>query len=184
MFEKEKEYTMKGQFLEVYIKKQKEIQVLLRSEEKVRNKRKFEKMSQQGSIRFWRERREIHRDDAAEWVIIKDKDGRRIMYPEANKEIIAEHYEELYSKIEMPFHPYHQMVEDRVSLLSQQQTVNPQLDSIPTREEIKKAITHKKNNKATTDWRNEILKRGGDPMIEMIMPVIETFWDEEEPPSQ
>ena len=69
-------------------------------------------------------------------------------------------------------------------LLSQQQTVNPQLDSIPTREEIKKAITHKKNNKATTDWRNEILKHGGDPMIEMIMPVIETFWDEEEPPSQ
>ena len=41
MFEKEKDYTMKGQFLEGYINKQKEIQGLLKSEEKVRSKRKF-----------------------------------------------------------------------------------------------------------------------------------------------
>ena len=75
----------------------------------------------------------------------------------------------------MPFHPYHQMVEYRVSLLGQQQTINPQLDSIPTREEVKKAIKNKKNKKATTDWKNEILKRGGDPMVEMIMPVMEAF---------
>ena len=57
-------------------------------------------------------------------------------------------------------------------------------DRVPTKKEIEEAIKNKKNRKSTTDWRNEILKRGGDPMVEMIVPVIETFWHEEQAPKQ
>ena len=147
-------------------------------------KTRFAKMCQQGSNGFWKERREIKRDDAAEWMIVKNKDGKRIMDPEMNKEIIANHYEDLYAIKETPFHPYHQLVEDKIASLSQETSYNQVLDTVPTREEIKKAIKNKKNNKATTDWKNEILKRGGDPMIDMILPVISAFWQEEQPPQQ
>ena len=118
------------------------------------------------------EKEEIQRDHAAEWMIVKNKEGKRIMDPEMNKEIIADHYEDLYAIKETPFHQYHQIVEDKIISLSQETSFNPQLDMVPTREEIKTAIKNKKNNKATTDWKNEVLKQGGDPMVDMILPVI------------
>ena len=42
----------------------------------------------------------------------------------------------------------------------------------------------KKDKKATTDWKNVILKRGGEVMVDLIMPVIEAFWSEEAVPTQ
>ena len=57
-------------------------------------------------------------------------------------------------------------------------------DATPTEAELKKAIANKKDKKATTDWKNEIIKRGGDEMIDFIHPVIKAFWEEEAPPKQ
>ena len=116
-------------------------------------------------------------------MIFKDETGRRIMDPDLNKEIIAKHYEDLYSQGNAPPHPHHEYVTNKVSSLSQETTCNPLLDAVPTKEEIKTAIANKKNGKATTDWKNEILKRGGSPMVDLIYPVIKVFW-KEHPPRQ
>ena len=75
-----------------------------------------------------------------------------------NKEIIANHYGDLYAIKETPFHPYHQIVEDKIASLSHETSCNQQLDTVPTREKIHKAIRNKKENKASTDWKNEVLK--------------------------
>ena len=55
---------------------------------------------------------------------------------------------------------------------------------MPSREEVKEIIKEKKDKKATTDWKNSILKRGGEPMVDLIMPVIRALWQEEVAPSQ
>ena len=69
-----------------------------------------------------------------------------------------------------------------MALLSKEKSTNHNLDIIPSRQELKEVILRKKNNKATTDWKNEILKKGGDPMVDMILPVIYAFWNEEKAP--
>ena len=55
---------------------------------------------------------------------------------------------------------------------------------MPSRDEIKEIIKEKKDKKATTDWKNILLKREGKPMVDFIMPVIRAFWLEEEAPPQ
>ena len=57
-------------------------------------------------------------------------------------------------------------------------------DGSPTESEIRDAIQKKKNGKSTTDWKNEILKRGGEEMVKFVFPVIEAFWEEEKSPRQ
>ena len=57
-------------------------------------------------------------------------------------------------------------------------------DRMPYRCEMKEVVARKKDKKATTDWKNIILKKGGEPMIDFLMPVIKAFWEEEEPPKQ
>ena len=42
----------------------------------------------------------------------------------------------------------------------------------------------KKNKKATTDWENEILKKGGKSKEDLIILVIRAFWEEETPTKQ
>ena len=93
----------------------------------------------------------------------------------------------LYKDKQTPHHPYHTIVKEAVNRLSKkeedQENENDN-DRVPTKKKIEEAIKNKKNRKSTTDWRNEILKRGGDPMVEMIVPVIEAFWHEEQAPKQ
>ena len=57
-------------------------------------------------------------------------------------------------------------------------------DGIPTEKEIKEAILKKKNGKSTTDWKNEVIKKGGEEMVKFVSPVIEAFWKEEKSPKQ
>ena len=138
----------------------------------------------EGENGFWKERRAKDRDDGADWMIVKDKDGNRIFYPERNKDIVADYYETLYAEGNSPFHPFHDHVNEEIATMSEDRTVNEELDCLPTKEEIKQAIMKKKNGKATSDWRNEMIKRGAEPMVDIIYPVIKTFWNEEQPPKQ
>jgi hypothetical protein len=46
------------------------------------------------------------------------------------------------------------------------------------------AICRKKNGKSTTDLPNELLKGGKDPMVDILYPVIQTFWKHEDSPMQ
>ena len=183
-FEGEKNGEAKKKLLDEYVTKQKEVQLLAEEEEKTRCKQRFEKMMEHGVNGFWKERKAINRDDGADWLIMKDENGQRVFDPERNKDIIADHYEKLYSKGDPPHHPYHDIVTDKMAYLSTDRSTNEKLDTIPTKKEIGQAINNKKNGKATSDWKNEMIKKGGEPMIDLIYPVIQAFWSEEEPPRQ
>ena len=183
MFERETKEDVKLGYLDTYIDKQEKVRIQACKEEEERTKKKFDIMMTGGVNGFWKERKILNSDKTGEWMIVKDENGKRIMDPQKCKDVIASHYEKLYSKKPVPFHPWHDQVKERVENLGKEQKAGPQ-DSVPTKEEIKEVIRNKKNNKATTDWKNEIVKRGGDEMVELIFPVIEAFWDEEKPPEQ
>ena len=189
-FEREANGIKKGILLEKYVEKQKEVISRIEEEEENAIKTRFEKMASDASAGgFWKERRALSRDDALSWLITKDDSGRRILDPEENKENIARYYEKLYKDVPFPSHPYHQQVASTIIQLTQDEsrdndTNTSENDRIPTRLEIKKAIESKKDKKATTDWKNKLLKRGGDCMVEFLMPVIRAFWTEEVAPSQ
>ena len=74
--------------------------------------------------------------------------------------------------------------QQRDPLLNCQASEDREIDLAPSRKEIEQAIKNKKNKKATSDWENEILKKGGEAMIDMLMPVIRAFWEEEKPPKR
>ena len=188
-FETEKEYARKGVKKEKYILKQKELASKIEEEEEDEVKNKFEKMMEEASKGgFWRERRKMNRDEASAWMTTKGEDGNRIFDAEKNKENMASYYEKLYTKTQTPFHPYHQEVETTIERLKDKNSTchnnSGNNDVMPTRDEIKEIIKDKKDKKATTDWKNILLKRGGEPMVDFIMPVIRAFWVEEEAPPQ
>ena len=183
-FERESDPTRKLVYLNNYREKQEDVRALARKEEEEEVTRKFETMIQQGSNGFWKERRAMNTDRTSEWMIIKDENGKRIFDQEKNKDTIASYYEKLYSNGEVPPHPFHEYVRKTVQALSQENSDNGEIDTVPTKAEIKQAIQNKKNKKATSDWKNEVIKKGGDPMVDLIYPVIRAFWNEEKAPEQ
>ena len=50
-------------------------------------------------------------------------------------------------------------------------------------QEISEIINRKKNGKATTDLKNELLKGGNKNVTKILMPLIKSVWDTEEIPS-
>ena len=184
-FEKEKDQRKKGEKLKGYIQKQKEIRELLEKEEKEKTKIMFDRMIKEANNGgFWKERRKLNRDETPLWMVTKDEHGRRILDPEENKENVAKYYENLYRNQHTPYHPYHLEVKETVSQLSKGEENDGENDAMPTKIEVEEIIKKKKGKKATTDWRNDLVKRGGKPMVNLIMPVIEAFWLEETPPKQ
>ena len=186
-FEKEKDTTQKGVLLQKYIQKQKELIKKIEEEEEEELKNKFEKVvNDANSGGFWRERRALGRDEGETWITTKGPDGHRILDPEENKENIATYYEGLYKSTPVTYHPYHDVISSVISKLTKGHSDEQPSDNdrMPTRLEIKTAIESKKDKKATTDWKNKLLKRGGDAMVEFIAPVIKAVWREETAPSQ
>ena len=57
-------------------------------------------------------------------------------------------------------------------------------NELPSKNEIKKIIEKKKNNKSTTDFPNELLKRGGDGFVDCLYSVIKEFWTNERSPKE
>ena len=134
---------------------------------------------------FWKERKRLKREDGSQWLITKGKDGKRIFDPEMNKQNIAEYYEGLYGKRPAQHHTYHTEVAEAIKGLSESHECGQDdTERPPTRIEVKEAIMRKKNGKATTDWKNEVIKRGGEEMVEFVYPVIRSFWLEERSPNQ
>ena len=183
-FKNETDPTLKLRYLKEYQDKQGEVHALAEKEEKERVQKRFEAMIQQGCNGFWKERRVQNTEKTSDWMIVKDDNGKRIFDQEKNKDTIASYYEKLYSKGEVPPHPSHEYVKERVQALSQENGDGGAIDDLPTKVEIKKAIENKKNKKATSDWKNEVIKKGGNPMVDLIYPVIKAFWDEEKAPDQ
>ena len=132
---------------------------------------------------FWREKRSLSRNPALESLIIKDKTGNRIYAPEQIKEVTASYYENLYRNKNLPSRPYHIQLENRLTVYSNNREHESDLcNTPPTEAEISEIIENKKNGKSTTDFKNEMIKRPGEPMTKYITVLIKTVWKEEKVP--
>ena len=187
-FEKEVDQETKGIKLQRYYDKQDEIKELVLEEEQEKTEKRFQNMIEEANNGgFWGEMKRMNKDETSNWQITKDPSGRRIFDPELNKENVANYYEDLYGRKPTQHHPYHDTVENEVDRLSRQtpdSETTSELDRAPTVKEIEEAIRKKKDRKATTDWSNILIKRGGVAMAKLITIVIRSFWNEEIPPSQ
>ena len=188
-FERETDQILKGQKLQKYYDKQKEIHLAMEAEEKEAIEKKCERIiSETGSNALWNERRNLNRDETPLWMVTKDSNGQRITDPEENKENVASYYEGLYKDNYELSHPYHLEVEEAIHKLCHERGTeeeeNHENNRMPTEREVQEIINNKKNKKATTDWKNWLLKKGEIEMVRFIMPVIRAFWREEIPPYQ
>lgn len=185
-FEKEANPEEKRKLLNDYIMKQQEVRDQACHEECERVKGRLQRMEgEHVQGQFWKERKLMKKDETSSWLITKDDQGQRIYDPELNKENIANYYEQLFSKIPRDHHPYHDEVKAALEhLKTNRNDDGGELDEVPTLSEVKAAILNKKNGKSTTDWKNEIIKLGGEEMARFVYPVICAFWQEESPPQQ
>ena len=186
-FEAETDQHKKGVKLQQYLHKQKELYEKAEEEEENEVKNKFAKMvNEANNGGFWKERRALNRDEGATWGVMKGEDGKRIFNDDQNKENIASYYEKLYRDSPFPYHPYHDTVAEQIDGLTKSRDPEPasMFDCVPSYAEVKSVIEKKKDRKATTDWKNVILKKGGDEMVNFIMPVIKAVWQEEAVPEQ
>ena len=148
--------------------------------------KKFEEINADKSrTRFWKEKKQMTRNEVLQSLIIKDENGVRIYEPEQIKEKTASYYENLYKAKTMRPHPYHNEVINKVK----ENSLNYEYDSLdynlaPTKDELREIVMEKKNGKSTTDIRNEMLKRPGESMVDFLYPLVLTIWQEEIIPHQ
>ena len=185
LYNSESNPQIKSQVKTKYIHKQKQLQTLIKKEREAFLNEKFQKMIESGSDGFWKERREILKDDTAEWMITKNEEGKRLYDPVENMNNIADYYENLYKRQSGETNPYHSQVHAEMEEFKKNCSFESEsYNSEPTLEMIQKAINNKKNKKATTDFKNEFLKKGGSGMAKAIHWVIKTVWQEEVVPVQ
>ena len=106
---------------------------------------------------------------------VKDKEGNAIIGNEQQLDRWAEHFEELLNRPAPPNPPVIHPAEDDLPINCDR----------PAREEIKKAIQQLKNNKASgpDDIPAEALKAVVDTSVELLYPLFEKIWEEEEVPA-
>ena len=115
----------------------------------------------------------------------KNEDGRTLYGEEDNKENVARYYEKLYMMPTTHHHPYHEYVLNMIKLYGEDQSHDHnEYNREPTMEEVKKAICKKKEGKATTDLKYELIKRGGEDMSEAILLWVQDCWQTEAVPNQ
>ena len=186
VFENEVNYEEKNALKMVYIKKQQELRSQIEYEHMAKIEEKFASMSRQGKNGFWSEVKRVKKDYSSEWTSIKDEDGKRVLDPDRQKEIMAKYYSNLYSFDEsLEKHWYHDYVKKKYQEFENNRDYEEQwYNEVPSKETIGEIVQAKKNKKATTDFPNEILKRGGDELIDCLYPVITNFWQNEIAPKE
>ena len=102
----------------------------------------------------------------------------------SDKEQNAYYFEQLYKPKQFEYHPYHTEVQNKMLEYSANRDYEDTIyNRIPTRQELVDVIRSKKNGKSTPDFPNEMLKRTGEPMIDILYPLITTTFDKEITPS-
>ena len=172
-----------------YINKQKAVIAQVEQEMKESTEKKFIEIIEEGKAngrkKFWNEKERQNKIEVNKWLITKDKDGRRLFTPMENKDNIAKYYEELYRNDDIKWHPYHDELHSKIQMnLSDMEYEEEQMNMAPSLKEIENAIATKKNGKVTTDYRNEMLKKGGKPMAEAVKIVTDVIWEEETIPEK
>ena len=106
---------------------------------------------------------------------LKSKDGATLKRPQDIKKRWCEHYSELLNR--------HPVVDESVLDLIKQHDPIMALDEVPSRGEIKASVSQMNKNKAPgmNDITAEILKNGGEKMIDLLEQVIQSVWESEVP---
>ena len=134
---------------------------------------------------FWKEKKKLTRDPTLDLLTVKDKQGIRQYTPEGIKETTAKYYEDLYSKKDFPYHPYHTEVNDNNNHnMTDKQYDNEWYNQEPSFEEVTNIVKNKKNGKSAPDLKNEMLKKPGETMIHFLYPLVKTIWRNETIPSR
>ena len=185
LFEKTEGET-KVKMKEAYITKQIQVRAQIEKEQKEDIEKRLQRMCHDKSHQtFWKERKKLLHQDGTTWQITKDKNGKRLYDPEQNRENIAWYYENLYKQTERPHHPYHDQIEEKLSEYeSNYEYEDDIINKCPEIEEVEKVVKNKKNGKATTDLKNELIKEGGRPMLVLIHQWVKEFWRSEDVPKQ
>ena len=185
-FERCVDYENKESLKDEYIKKQNELRTQIQLEHIEDIKGKFAMMTNKGSNGFWKEVKKNKRDVMSDWMCLKDNNGQRILDPDVQKETMAKYYEDLYSfDSQMEKHCHHGYVKDRIVDYQNDMTHEKEwYNDAPSKDTIREIIQAKKNGKATTDFPNELLKRGGDSIVDFLYPIIKEFWQKEVAPRE
>ena len=168
----------------IYKEKQEQIKSQMVHEKTVQIKGKFQKIiGDKSRNSFWKEKRRVSRNPVLESLIIKDENGRRLFNPEEVKEGTASYYENLYKKCYVDPLPYHAEIKNKLIEYESNREYELEAYNItPSIGEISDIIARKQNGKSTTDLRNEMLKRPGPAMENMIGPLIQAIWRDESVP--
>ena len=185
-FENEKDHLKKPLLKDIYIEKQKALRIQIESEHFDKIESRFSYMTSQGSNGFWRELRKNKKDKMSDWIAVKDANGQRILDPGGQKKRIAEYYSDLYSfDKNLETHSFHAEVKRKFENYGHNLEFEDEwYSALPSKKEIGEIIKGKKNQKATTDYPNELIKRGEDQFVDCLYPVISHFWEKEIPPKE
>ena len=133
---------------------------------------------------FWRERKKLKREPIKDNLTIKNEEGVRQLSPPAIMETMAAYYENLYKIKPIRWHQAHDDVKtDILNFQTDLKYENEWYNSAPTEEQIMQVLERKKNGKATTDIKNEMLKKGKYGFTRVITPLIKHIWKNEQIPS-
>ena len=180
LYEKEKDPSKKLLLKSKYMQSQKHVQNQLQKEEKEKTEEKVKKIMGGDKSLFWKDRSNYRRNTCDEWNVCKDQNGMRLFDPCQIKNNVAQYYQNLYTKPKCEYHPYHDtIVQANNSNMMDTNFENNEYNQEPSWDEIKEVLKKKKNGKCTSDLKNEILKRGGDPMVNLIYPLVIQFWRSE-----
>ena len=163
---------------------QEQIRIQITNERAIKIQKRLNIISQDHSRNaFWRERKKLMQEPVKSHLTVKDELGKRQYCPASIKETMAAYYENLYKKKPTRWHPKHDEIKTMI-LQSQLDTDydNEWFNSVPSERQILEIIDNKKNGKATTDLKNEMMKRSKEGFVKALMPLIKYIWKNEQIP--
>ena len=169
--------------VEECIKLQGDIKDGIKEEKRIKIEKRLEEVKNPNV--FWMERKRMRKDHVLEWLRTKDDTGKRLYDVDSNKENMASYYENLYKRQKVAHHIHHEEVGRNMEVYEEDRNFEDEVYNVaPSREEIAQAVEEKKGGKSTTDFKNEMIKKGGEPLIQALVPLIEAVWHEEKVPTK
>ena len=167
-----------------------EIQTQLRNqillERTLKTNDQFKKMTQnKNRVFFWKERKRIKRNETNECLTVKNENGDREFDPLNIMNTTANYYENLYGKKDTRTHEHHDVVKREMKEFESDLTYDQEwYNKLPTENEVINIIGNKKNNKASTDLKNELMKNTKEQFTRLYMPLIKEVWLNEKVPEK
>ena len=176
---------MRSERVKEFKQLQEQIREQITYERTVKIQGRLNKISQdQTRNSFWRERKKLMHEPVKNNLTIKDEMGNRQYSPTRIKDTMASYYENLYKKKETRWHPMHHEIKSKMLVMQiDTQNDNDWYNFIPTERQILDIIRKKKNGKASTDIKNDMMKKSQEGFAKVLLPLIRYIWTNEQIPS-